>query len=369
METSISATNTLSTKHPRNSSIELLRIIAACMVVVLHYNGRALGVSTGLSQHILALLESVSVCAVDLFIIISGYFLCKTQKRTCGKPIFLLLILCIIVSTSYVVKSYVTGGGISWVTLIHSMIPPKNYFVLLYITLYIISPYINLVMNKLTDKSRTIFMIVALFLFSIYPTFIDIYQTLIVQNEVMGTSTVGAWGQQHGYNIVNFSLCYCIGAYIRLNCLKDKMKRRSNAFILAVSLLLLYTWFEIWLDRVPVTAKLIDCNALSYSNPLVLTIGAMLLVVFSRFHFENHIVNRLAKAAFVCYLFHLEIIGYLRIGDYALYGGWRLFLHLTVSVAAIYVISWCLWRLMEFVLAPIVKWLDRFPIVVIQENS
>lgn len=368
METSIStAKKNIAKNKARNSSIELLRIIAACMVVVLHYNGRALSVSSSLSHHLLALLECFSVCAVDLFIIISGYFLCKTQKRTWGKPAYLFLILSLIVSITYIIKSYIEGG-INWITVIHSIIPPKNYFVLLYVTLYIISPYINLLLNRLTDNSRTVFILVSLMLFSFYPTFIDLYQSLVVHGEVMGTSTVGAWGQQHGYNIVNFALCYCLGAYIRLNGFNERIKGKNIAVILFACLVLLFAWFEVWLTKAPTTAKLIDCLALSYSNPLVLTIGVMLLITFSRIHFESRLVNTLAKAAFVCYLFHLEIIGYLRIVEYAQLGGWKLLLHLAICVVAIYLTSWCLWQAMELIVAPIVKWLDRFSIMTIQES-
>ena len=358
----------ITVKQPRNSSIELLRIIAACMVVVLHYNGRALGISTGLSHHGLAFLETVCVCAVDLFIIISGYFLCKTQKRTWGKPVFLFLVLSLINSIGYISKSYILMEGVNWITVIHSMIPPKNYFVLLYITLYIISPYINVVLNRLNNRSQTVFIIVMLLLFSLYPTFIDAYQDLVVHKELMGVTTVGAWGQQHGYNIVNFALCYCLGAYIRLNGIKDKIKGGTIAVVLALSVLLLFVWFEVWIGNAPVTVRLVECNALSYSNPLVLAIGGMLLIAFSRIHLESQLVNNLAKAAFVCYLFHLHIIDYLKIREFAQQGSLRLFLHLAGCLVAIYLFSWCLWKLMDFILMPIIRRLDHFPIFTIQES-
>lgn len=104
-------TATIPAKRSRNSSVELLRILAACMIVVLHYNGRAMNATSGISTDILALLESFCVCGVNLFIMISGYFLCKTQKRTWGKPAYLLLILSVIFITAYISKGYVTGGG------------------------------------------------------------------------------------------------------------------------------------------------------------------------------------------------------------------------------------------------------------------
>lgn len=206
-----------------------------------------------------------------------------------------------------------------------------------------------------------------LLLFSLYPTFIDAYQDLVVHKELMGVTTVGAWGQQHGYNIVNFALCYCIGAYIRLNGIKDKTKGGTIAVVLTLSVLLLFAWFEVWLNKTPMI-RLVECNALSYSNPLVLAIAAMLVIMFSRIHFESRLVNNLARAAFVCYLFHLQIIDYLKIGEFAQRGGLCLFLHLCLCLVVIYLLSWCLWKLMDFILAPIVKRLDRFPIFTIQES-
>lgn len=355
-------TATIPAKRSRNSSVELLRILAACMIVVLHYNGRAMNATSGISTDILALLESLCVCGVNLFIMISGYFLCKTQKRTWGKPAYLLLILSVIFITAYISKSYVTGRGISWFTVIHSVLPPKNYFVLLYITLYIISPYINIVLNRLTDKSRTVFIVVLLLLFSIYPTLMDIYQSLL-HGEVMGVSTIGAWGNQHGYTIVNFVLCYCLGAYIKMNNLTGRFKNWKILLGCVVLILFIFAWFDFWLHRNQSPFRLLDCNALNYSNPLVIALSAMLLLLFTGMHFESHFINTLAKAAFVCYLFHLEILEYLKINEYAQQGGLSLYIHLFVCVITIYLVSWVIWRLLEFALSPIVKLLDRYEII------
>lgn len=352
----------ITAKRSRNSSVELLRILAACMIVVLHYNGRAINASSGLSTGFLALLESLCVCGVNLFIMISGYFLCKTQKRTWGKPIYLLLILSVIFISGYLLKCYATGEVINWLTVIHAVLPPKNYFVLLYITLYIITPYINIVLNRLADKGRTVFIVVLLLIFSLYPTLMDIYQSFL-HKEIMGVSTVGAWGHQHGYTIVNFVLCYCMGAYIKMNNLTSKFKNWKILIVCAVLILSIFAWFEFWLHHNQAPYRLLECNALNYSNPLVIALSAMLLLLFTGMHFESNFINTLAKAAFVCYLFHLEILEYLKINEYAQQGGLSLFIHLFVCIITIYLVSWVIWRVLEFALSPIVKLLDRYEII------
>ena len=63
----------------RNSNIELLRIILMIFVITLHYNGMCghaleycLG---GVNFYFTRLTESICICAVNCFMIISGYFL------------------------------------------------------------------------------------------------------------------------------------------------------------------------------------------------------------------------------------------------------------------------------------------------------
>ena len=359
-------------KTVRNSSIELLRILAACAVVVLHYNGmgHAFNSSSGLSHEILMILESLCACAVDLFIMISGYFLCTTLKRTWDKPIYLLLELWVITIILYISRScFIENTGINAITLAHQIIPPANYFVLLYLTLYIVSPFINLALNTLSEKGRSILVLVLLLLFSLYPTLIDSYQ-LVMHHEYMGISTVGAWGQQHGYTIVCFSLCYCLGAWLRLNRNRISFPNWLLAVLLVLVILGIYGWFKVETKTVlRDSIRLVDFNSLSYSNPLVLAESLLLLAIFSKKHFSSKFVNILAKASFVCYIFHLGIIPLLGIESFAQDGGVKLFVHLTLTVVAVYFASFVVWFLLDRVLSPIVYKMRNNSIYKMNENE
>lgn len=348
-------------KPPRESSIELLRIFAAFAVIVLHYNGgvgNALHFSSGLSREILLGLESLCVCAVDVFIMISGYFLCKTGKRTWDKPVYLILLMWIIGSMSYLGMCFANNGiefGVDFRILLQKAFPPVNYFVVLYIALYIISPFINIVLNKLSEKGRTIMIVVMLLLFSLYPTMMDSYQ-LLMDHNYMGIDPVGAWGQQHGYTIVCFSLCYCIGAWIRLNSISKNLTKAKVIALIIACVFGIYVWYNIESHTVLAGLhELIDYNSFSYSNPLVLLLAALLLVLFSNIHFKSYIINTFSKAAFVSYIFHPIILHHLQVDVYAWTGGWKLFLHLVISVLIIYFFSWVLWKALDFILNPIVK--------------
>ncbi len=347
----------------RNSSIELLRIFAACGVVVLHYNGMfgALDSSDGIVLDFLMVLESLFICAVDLFVIISGFFLCTSLKRTWGKPVYLFLLLSIVNVGAYILKATISDNPISIMTIIHTMIPPRNYFVLLYVTIYILSPFINILLNKLTNIGRTLFIIVLFVLFSLYPTLMDSYQILIHSN-VMGISTVGMYGQQHGYTIIGFVLCYSIGAWMRLNKVLESFSVGYLLTVFVFDVALIYVWFRTEWTVVLPESSLEEYNALSYTNPLVLFSASLLMLLFLRINLKSRLINSLSKSSFVCFILHLQLLPYFKVTDVALNGGWSLCLHLCLSVAGLYLLSWAVWRVLDYVLNPITKWLNTVSI-------
>lgn len=79
-------------KVERQSNIELLRIFAMIGVIILHYissPGHILEniIEMGGQYYPIALVNSVCVCAVDLFIFISGYFMWMSTEVSIKKPI------------------------------------------------------------------------------------------------------------------------------------------------------------------------------------------------------------------------------------------------------------------------------------------
>lgn len=58
----------------RNSSIELLRLLAIFGIVVMHINGPLLDSAFGLNSIWVQLENSIFNCGVSVFVLISGYF-------------------------------------------------------------------------------------------------------------------------------------------------------------------------------------------------------------------------------------------------------------------------------------------------------
>ena len=161
-------------KKERKSNVELLRIAAILGVIVLHYNGMVGfgAVADGsVNQWILLFLESLCICAVDLFILISGFFLCRTGERKLIKAVELVVMVMAAGILKYAL-SLIGPGGFSLKGLISAVIP-NNYFITLYVTLYLVSPYLNRITDSLSTRQYRNFLCLLLALFSLIPTGLD----------------------------------------------------------------------------------------------------------------------------------------------------------------------------------------------------
>ena len=146
----------------RNSSIEMLRILAMMGIVLLHYNdGRAFVYAQDNETSVLFLfyLESISICSVNLFILISGFFLSGTNKRDLIKPLELLAQVSIFSVGFYVVR-VLMGHDSFTVTSLFTAFVPNSYFVIFYVILYVISPYINRLLQSMNQKQNRRFLII-----------------------------------------------------------------------------------------------------------------------------------------------------------------------------------------------------------------
>lgn len=339
----------------RDSNIELLRILAILGVIVLHYNNANMGgglkyVSAGsISYYSLHLLQAVFICGVNLFVLISGYYMCTSQKRGLVKPLelviqvslFRVLISCVgwIEHSSFSANSFVVA------------LLPVNYFVILYIALYFVSPYINVVLSSLSMKSLKHLVIICFSLFSVWPTFVDALQ-YITSREYMGLSTIGMYGSQYGYTIVNFVLMYIIGGYIRMietrasaNCDIKMLNLRIGLYIIVV-MIWLWSLFD-------------NRTAWGYCNPLVILESVIIFLLFKRINIKSRIINSLSKATFTTFLVHTFFFRWLHIAEFVNKNVFVMLVHIFVSCIFIYIICYFIWLLYNVITTPIYNFLFK----------
>ena len=291
----------------RNSNIELLRIICMLGIIIGHCWNPVMGGGANYlgsnNIYIFYFIISMSSCAVNLFVLISGYFMSQTNTRNLIKPILLLVQVILFKLGGFGIKM-LFGVSFSGIEFIKCFVP-NNYFVLLYIVLYVISPYINIVIQRLNLIQWKQMLVMILFLFSVFPTMVD-FAGEIMGMELIGLSTIGLYGSQWGYTIINFMMMYILGAYIHINERKWEIGR--IIFGIGVCGIILTLWSRLN----DYTGYFTEKSAVEYCNPIIILL-AILIFEFASSFLEKHneIVNVLAKGAFSVFLFQNEIIKYL----------------------------------------------------------
>ncbi len=101
----------------RKSGIELLRILAAFGVIFQHYNSPHIGGAIRFAAQdsgkmiVLTLTHVIMICAVNLFILITGYFMRDNKKRDLLKPVSLLSMYVVFELLFYCVQELPKGGS------------------------------------------------------------------------------------------------------------------------------------------------------------------------------------------------------------------------------------------------------------------
>lgn len=338
-------------KKVRESNIELLRIFAMLGVVLLHYNNKDMGggfkyVADGsANQIILLLLEGLFICAVDLFMLITGYFSCTSPRAEPTKAAALLLQVVVFRVLAYG-WDILKGAAFSVSGLVYAMLP-MNYFVVLYVAVYLVSPYINQMLWKLSKSQMKALLVLALMLFSFWPTLLDA-ATVHTGKQFAGMNTVGTNGSGQGHTFVNFMVMYLVGAYLRLADIRLK-KRYSAAAVVALTVIL------------ALAGKYAPFNryAWAYCNPLVIAQAAAVFLLFREISLKSRAVNFLAKGSFTCYLFHTFFLGHYRIAEAVGKSPLYLVGHVIFTAATIYLICFVAYLAYDFLSKPILRLVEK----------
>ena len=311
-------------KPVRQSGIELLRIFATCGVVLLHYNNPLIG--------------------------ISGYFLCKSNTRTLSKPLSLVLMVVAINIMLYCYALFAGNVSFSLYDVLQVVIP-HNYFVTLYVTLYFISPFINRALKDIDKSQWRVMLVIGLAFFSFWPTMADVLVEA-THHEWFGISTIGAWGSQSGYNIVNFVLLYVLGAYIRLMGIEKRPFKTSKLFIyVGLCLILSFCWA--WFSSHD--SNSIGSSAWTYHNPLTIMMAVLLFLLFSRIRITSIIINDVAKAAFACFLIHGHVITHMNIKEFVQRPIPIMLIHIIACIIASYLISFIFYKVYDLTIDRLVR--------------
>lgn len=290
----VSCSNEQSQNTMRSSNIELLRIIAMFMVVLGHYYVKGGFPDDSLmttSKLVMQFLGSWSKIAVDIFVIISGYFL-VTQKFRWKKIwkffgctyFWSLATLCFVlfVLNQNVEKSLIMKAV--------NPITPLNWFARAYLVLYIAFPLINKMIERISKTQLGV--IIAIFTTAFY-----------VIPSIRGLSLGGYLN-----SFFMFADMYCIGAYLRLYS-NDKFERTIK-FVGGISAVVFYAIILVsdylgGSDPYYTDKHNVMYHAFVGCSILGLLMAVALFVVFKNWHLPyNAVINSVATTTFAVYLIH-----------------------------------------------------------------
>ena len=222
--------------NKRRSNFEWLRILAMAMIITLHYmfkGGMLLSAADDVSASNLILwsLTYLSICAVDAYVLISGYFLVETEfklRRLLGLIVqileYSLLITAVMIFTGQV--SLAEIDLYSWIGYVFPIGTEEYWFITAYVFMYVLSPVLGAGAKALSERKLRIAILTLLLFTTLEKTILP-----------MALPT-----DRSGYEFGWFIILYLIAAYIRLygiKWLENSMIKSWLLYLLSVTITLL----------------------------------------------------------------------------------------------------------------------------------
>lgn len=262
----------------RQSNFEELRLLSMLMVLNLHsFWGYDYG--NGFVQALDFFRESTSICAVNVFILISGYFGIKWKKKGLFSLLFQVMFysiavyaVCIALGTLQFDKGefihcfkafYDSWGFITW-----------------YIILYFLSPVLNAFAEK-TDRKQLLIFIFILWL---------------AENIIMRSMNGG----------LNYFLVYLIGRWISKMGTVNLSNNAGKGY-LAVTLIIFVlsycTYKFLHYDAEKMCEFILGY---SYASPFVILQAVFLFLFFSKINVQSKFINWSAASCLAIFLIHMH---------------------------------------------------------------
>lgn len=269
-------------------SLDLLRIIAMCMVLVLHTNlsGGFLKIEEpNIYRLLICLYEHMSIVAVDVFVIISAWFL--SEKYTSFSKIVSLIWTILFWTIIMSIIAYMLGEQISFKDIAKSvpLIGRAYDFCSGYIVMYLCSPYLNKILDNTTKKQLSLLALGAFVLFSV--------ATPLTTSHYL---YIGG-----GYSFMWFVILYIITVWVKT--IRDYFSIRHCLYVY-----LTLSFFCALADFYGIAF----IGGLEYNNPFVAVSAFSIFLVFLKINircaFLARLVSFFAPLAFGVFLIHANFL-------------------------------------------------------------
>ena len=280
----------------RNSNFELLRIMAMVMIVAHHFsiygNFKFSADYITINRVWIQFIQIGGKIGVDIFVLISGYFLVNVEKMKMDRMLkywsqlifysISLYFLC--VALGVIVFDYKT-----MIVCLFPILSRQWWFASTYFVLYLMSPFLNILLKQLSREKYLKMLLLMTVCWCIIPTF---FSTSFESNDLI-------W----------FMYLYAVSGYIRIWQKEIKLRITSKkAFGMAIAVLLIMYMIVIVFDLLGIRVDFFVDKYVHFYNQNQLPILLISLMVFIGFKNlslkNNRIINCISMATFGVYLIH-----------------------------------------------------------------
>ena len=286
----------------REYGIDILKIVAMLLVVINHilfWGGYGVDAPTDdLKGVVLQSLDAIAICAVNVFIMASGWIMCKREVHL--RRLVNLWFTVVFWSFAIAVLFQCCGYSTSPRTWIYAFMPVgcnRYWFFTVYVGLFLTMPFLNCCVSNLDPKGRTILALGGFILLSVYPS--------VLRHDLFVTN--------NGYSLLWFVYLYLFAACARLNSWDQRVSWRVGC-----ALIILGGICSVMLPIVLRKASdMIGLKPLvsvfsAYTSPFLFVEAIGFMIVFTKIKVESiscrKLITLVVPSVFSVYIIHSNAV-------------------------------------------------------------
>lgn len=328
----------------RQSNFELLRIVAMCMIIAMHYITKGmsipkLSVDSSVRNHFYWLVYAFCLVAVNVYVLISGYFLVDSEwhiskviKLWIEVLVYSILIPLVLGALGVISISEISFGN--WQQILLPVEYEHYWFATAYVMMFLLSPVLSMAVKHMSmDQLRN----VILALLVVFCGFKSINPYLI------------PW-DRYGCDFAWFICLFLIAGYIRLYGIKFFSSMSKSVLIYVIATLATFVICSLYAVIVRATGKLEYSMDMTYAYNYVTVLIASVAMFYVFLYMADSVnssklcpaINKLAGCTFGVYLIHENILIRERwshwLGIDNAQGTWWQILHMIFCIIVIFIV-------------------------------
>lgn len=289
----------------RDSNYELLRIISMFFIVLWHViqHSNVLGNVSGVSNFVLNAIMLFIVVHVNCFLLITGYYQSKSTFKLKKLLSLILEIWFYNFIINFVLKfsGLVSYTNVDFLTRISFFNLDTFWYIKCYIIVYLLSPFLNLLINKIDKKTYKKLILCLILVFSIIPFF-----TLNLFSDITAGLSIQI-------------MLYFIGAYIRKYDIDNEITKKINITkkrTIYIGCFLGFWFINLMLYVFENFLCTLDSNILNYvgiqlanfkflyNNPITILQALSIFMFFGTLKIKSKVINKISSLTLGIYFIH-----------------------------------------------------------------